>query len=452
MSNAADLLEELGAKNALGVGLFGGVAGIFADLAGVIEIVNLLSKNHDIENALADIQNALREAFSQLHADDRAQRILDREGKLADAYALSDSVLGTLKADMAADLDWAARSDRIQKCIQAVDKLDYNEQFMSLFDDEIYYEDWWSGRALGPTPDAALVFTDRYSLPAYMRAVYAFILVIRAFDPNFRGNNQVSIRKYADRLTRVHDTSAGGVRLMPIPAWDSATCQWAPGDGGTPFLVYLAQTSTFREGTPWLGAVPEGNPPPVVDIGQPFGAVHSYSGYSMRAEFPRIPNLVWTMPPPPNPALLFTRLQPKTLVASHGRRKRLYAAVGLSDLRDFIDGLHGLSGLPPGGPDPGRWWSLREAAFLLDDIGGKQIIAASQGLDFGPMGATAPLEASWWESYKLDTALGARDVIGRLVSLSHAPSVPPIDQGLSWRNALDRSLLDRPVADPLAWW
>jgi hypothetical protein len=452
VSNLSDALEAVGVSNGVGVNLLGGAAGIFADISGVIDLVTLLSTNNQVLNKLSDIQRALNNAFSQLHADDRATRIIDRENRLNDAYSLSDSVLGTLQADVEANLDWAARSDRIEKCIQAVDQLDFNAQFLTIFDDEIYYQDWWSGRGLGPAPSGALVFTDRYTLPAYMRAVLAFVMVIRAFDPQYREHNAGEIQKYMDRLTTVHDLSAGGVKLMPIPDWPSATSQWSGGDGGTPFLIFLPQNGPFRKDTPWLGAVPKGNPPSDADTAQPFGAVHVYSGTSAQGEFPRLPNLGQNEHPKPNPAVLYARFEPKVVVAAHGRRKRLYTLIGMSELRDFIDGLRKLLGQASLGADPGRWWSLREVAYLLDELGHRQITVASQGADAGPLGPTSSGEARWWETYKLNGAVSARDVIGRLTDLSHLPPSPPKAEALSWRNALDRSLLDEPVNDPLKWW
>ena len=452
MSNLSDALEAIGIKNGVGVELLGGVAGMFADVSGVLDLVTLLAKNDDVLNKLADIQTELRTAFSRLHEDDRATRIIDRENRLNDAYSLSDSVLGTLQADVAANLDWAARSDRIEKCIEAVDKLDFTAQFLTLFDDEIYYQDWWFGKGSWPAPSGALVFTDRYTLPAYMRAVLAFLMVIRAFDPDYREHYSSEMQKYADRLTSVHDLSASGVKLMPIPDWLGATCQWSGGDGGTPFLVFLPQDTPFREQTPWLGAVPKGSPPSDADTSQPFGAVHSYSGASASGEFPRVPNLGQNVHPPPNPSVLYARLEPKIVVAAHGRRKALYALIGMSDLWDFINGLRTLLGQSGWGLDPGRWWSLREVAYLLDDAGHRQVANASETGGNPEPPDVGIADSRWWENYKLNGAVSARDVIGRLTDLSHLPPSPPKSVALSWRNALDRSLLNSPVSDPLAWW
>ena len=327
---------------------------------------------------------------------------------------------------------------------------------MTIADDELYYEDWWQGKFLQPPRGTTLVFTDRYTLPKYMHAVYAFLLVIRSFDPAYKEHNLSELRKYEQRLVDVHDLSAGGIKLVGIPSFEEATCQWEGLDGGgTISLVFMLQDSTYREATPWGGAILDpanGGPQrPPVDTFQPFGAVHIYTGCSAVGEFPPVPDLGRNMHPPPDYSRLYARLQPKIVVAAHSHRKALYKKLGLPRSRDFINGLRQILGDPELGPDPGRWWTLREVAYLLDEMGQIEVVDASQGY---PLGREPPpdLDPRWWENYKLKGAVSARDVVGRLIELSHLPTEPPTNVALSFRNAIDRSALGSPIDNPLKWW
>jgi hypothetical protein len=434
MSNLSDVLEGLGIKNAVGMGILGGMGGLLADLSGVLDLVVILNQNEQVIAQLQQLQAQIKSEFDQLHEDDKATRIYNREQTLHVSYALSDSVISTLIVDVANNIGWGDRSSRIEKCIQAIDQLDYDQQFSTLFDDEIYYFDWWSGLNV-PDPVTTSLFTDRYTLPSYVQAVTIFIMVSRAFDPNFVDNYRTNHERYFKRMIDVHDISAGGMLLIPFPDIPNATCQWEGGDGGTPGLIYLPQDSVFRESTPWQGGDPL----------RPFGAVHVYTGSNKVGEFPPLPNLGrHVFPQPPDINRLFARLLPKLTIAAHAHRKALYASHGLSDLRDFIRSMTKLLGKSDPGPDPGRSWTLREVAYLLGP-GVGQLYAASNKI-----GNAVDIDKRWWENYKLTGTVKARDVLNRLNDLSDRPSNPPAT--ISFRQTLAKSTLDSPVADPLRWW
>jgi hypothetical protein len=89
---------------------------------------------------------------------------------------------------------------------------------------------------------------------------------------------------------------------------------------------------------------------------------------------------------------------------------------------------------------------LRETAYLLDPAHATSIRWVSQSY------IDDPKDARWFDEYKSNGALGARDVLGRLFELS--PDLSPElagDTSLSWRTALDRALLRNRV-DPKTWW
>ena len=443
--------------------------GALADIAGgvgaIVTVIDfIIGANQHATQSLGDIQKMLKQEFALLNARVKADSIARRESELNDAYREADSVMGTLKADVLTDppLPWGIRSLKIGQCISAVDTFDYQTNahlWQTFFPDEIYYQDWWSGKMM-PEPDADLtVFTDRYTLPEYLRILYIFIAVIRAFDERYRTNYTANVSQYINNITDVHDVSAAGVRLMPLADEQGATCQWSGGDGGTIFLIYLRQDSEYRENTPWMGATPRngdingtpGLPSSAyfndnVKLFQPFGAVHLYSGYSAFGKFPPVPNLGRNASPFPPPQIIYDRFRLKSVIAAHGRRKDVYRGVGLSAVRDAIDALGEVLGKARLTPDTGRWWSLRETAYLLDPVHAASIRWVSEGY------INDPKDARWFDEYKINNALGARDVLGRLFDLSpHLPPDPPDATSLSWRNALDRALLRNRV-DPQKWW
>ena len=466
MSNLSELLNGITGSNSEAVALIGNSLGVLADVSGgagaILQIIGLFtSANDQVGAQLEKIQTTLLENFTLLNSREKAMVVTQRENRLNDAFREADGVLGTLKADLEADppLPWGFRSEKIQRCIEAADIFDIAQDdsfWKTLPVDEVYYQDYWSG-TMSPAhglPDDRPIFTDRYTLPAYIRAIHAFVLVIKAFDPDgyaehFRDN----LRRYADQLVTIHDLSAAQIRVLGIPFLTQATCQWEGGEGGTPTLVWYEQNSDYRENTPWMGSgsnAQAGLPSGAyfderVDTFQPFGAVHLFSGSSSVGKFPPVPN-----DPAGVESANYHRLTTKVVVAAHARRKDVYRDVGLSELRTTIDSLRTIAGDPRfKGRDPGQWWTLRELAFLVDPV--NEVMLSQVG--WGSTWRDADVDSQWWETYSVRDGVRASDVLRRLARLSpNSPPTLPEGVALSWRASLEQATMKAPPADPRSWW
>src|SRR5216683_3736039 len=174
MSSLSDLLKSLGAANSEAIDLIGNAISAVADVGGVIGLIELFISNNDQANAaLAAVQRMLEKNFALLeqeYARGKGDDISQRESDLNMAAAEADSVVATLKADLNAGLPWFARSDRIQKCINALDLLGgehSDDKWTTFYPDEVYYLDNWSLAWPKPRDSTLRVFTDRYVLPEY---------------------------------------------------------------------------------------------------------------------------------------------------------------------------------------------------------------------------------------------------------------------------------------------
>ena len=355
MSNVSDLLQHIGASDSEAIGLLGDSIGVLADISGVGAAVDILaslldqftSTSNQAAAKLEAIQTAIAENFAQLHAEQRAAHILDRLRDLDPAIAQAQSVLDELKSTLlqVPPVTPEFKKDRIRICLEAIERLDRDDKWLTVFADEIYYgqhgTDLWSGEVL-PTPHpTGLVFSSRYILPLYLRVLHIFMLVAAAYEPNYQVTFKEELRRFTERLRQVYETSSAGIVPIRLPNLELVS----------DFVLFNGE----------------------------YGAVHTYSGYSDVSDviaglFSSEPVAVGTTDSPGSNVVdhVVVLSRDRLLdyyallrLGSRGRSKDVYIAVGLGRLRKTIDSLRKLTGDPPLlGRDPSAW-SFREIDEIL---------------------------------------------------------------------------------------
>src|ERR1051326_1820178 len=97
MSNLADLLKQVSGSNSKAIDLVGNVLGTLADVSGgvgaVVELLGLFVANDNtIVSKLNDIETEIQRDFAMLHAEQRAQNILNRLNSLDPPIAQAQTV------------------------------------------------------------------------------------------------------------------------------------------------------------------------------------------------------------------------------------------------------------------------------------------------------------------------------------------------------------------------
>ncbi len=431
MSNSSDLLTQLGVQNGFISSLAGNLIGTLADFSGGVgAIAGLIesfeSSDNQIAAALSQLQTDLEQGFAQIDATLRATQIVSRQQALvastAQAEATIQSLPAALKANPPVTEDY--KLTQIQNCINALDSLDQDVQWLTVMNDEVYFTGDWSNPAnyyfpnvwsvftqvqVGDIPEVhetpavkelppqgngdGTAFSDRYVLPLFMKELAIFLAVATAFDPNYRVDYSAAITRYANRLIWAYQKSAGGLSAFPTPSpvdIGIAGAPWVPEPNGfpTPTYYFTQQPFIYLTCTPWLGSndaaswlsVPQPASPDqskmdeglfgspyqatfITGVGQPYGVVHLYSGASNVVAFPPI---VGPQSGPPPPEGYYEAFLIRLFVARRARWKELHTSLGLTNVVDTADKLRTMLGEGPFlSPNPGKGWTLREIANLL---------------------------------------------------------------------------------------
>jgi|SRR5271165_5233728 len=411
MSDINDLLKSLAGDNNDAVNLVGGVIGTlanFADISGgsqvLLGLINLFSsspQDDPVLGKLHDLQTEIHQGFAAVNAEARAQNILTRWNNLDPPVAQAQSVLDQLK-DVVSKVPPVSEEYRlqlIQLCLDAVEQftvlpLNQDSHWLTSFSDEIYYGsypgasepiDQWTG-VVAPTPNPdGTVFSDRYVLPYYMRALSAFMLTATALEPGYQTRYKETLQRFAARLQEAYDMSWQGIIIIRQPTASQVGIDsvgyiatfstkiyptgylYNPQDNwGHPFAVDPDYVSQFVSETEQL--TPEGKQTVNSQFFQflqetrfqEYGVVHTYSGYSDISYYPPIPK------PTVTPDVFLLQFYAKLNLAIRRNWKEAYAAIGLSEAWKTINALRKLTGDPPlARSDPNTTWSLREIGQIL---------------------------------------------------------------------------------------
>lgn len=373
MSNLSDLLNGLNVKQSNALGVAGSLMGLAADVSGAAGLLSIASallgrdKSAELEGALQNIKREIQkvlEGVADTNWRGRWDDINNRLEHIDNAMADPLSVLDSLPDDLTAQppLSSADRSERVQKCDFALERLRPPDFWHLPSIDPDYYKDAWNGlvspqvfegRGEPPPPPPVDVFYDTYILQQYLRAIAIYLLVLRAFFPleQILQNHGGNIRRHADLLKEVHDTAKAGIVYMAVPFDFPPDGDAIPWGGGS---IYNSVPS-------WtLGLPPAAYYDDSIKYYQPFGAAYMFAGVSAFDKFPPYPDGRYL------DASTLVPMAAKIAFASRARWKDVYLAIGLAGVWDIINQLLQFLGeaqLP--GRDPGRWWSLREVHSLL---------------------------------------------------------------------------------------
>ena len=438
MSNLADLLNAWGLKDSRAVEEIGAAIGIVADASGVVGavvgIVDLFVKHDDpdIAQKLDAIKTEIQQGFATLQQESRAQQLLDRWAGLDPAAAQAQAVIDQLPDVLrqSPPISKELQLEQIGKCLEAVEQLNQDDKWLTVFDLEIYYgqdpshpspalSDYWTGVvAPVPNPDGT-AFSDRFILPLFLRSLYVFMLVAAAFEPDYAAQYVVPLKRFTQRLQSVHDTSVNGlvtIRRPQVPPanWDGSTYfpQWQDWQDG---FDDQAPAPT-KDGLSGRG----GNNWPF----QEYGVIHTFTGYNNISYFPKF-TYKSAVDRAPVPIVVAPDFYARLNLGIKRNWKQAYIDLGLSSVRKTIDVLHKLVGDPPlSGHDPGAGWGLREIHEALGD----------GFLDPGQ--ARSPHVSLADVVHRLRKAGGPLPTPGPL-------GPPPVD---SWRKSLDAALDSATIA------
>jgi hypothetical protein len=372
MSNLADFLNATGFKHAEAINLAGDAIGTLADISGAVDAVIglisiLISLSDDTSSKLSEIQVEIAQLFTEMRAEQRAQHILDRLNNLDPAIAQAQTAVDLLEEALRRNppVSQEFRLQQIGLCLDAVNQLDHDAKWNSVFLDEVYYGqdpdpftgDLWSGEIVPSQSGNGTVFSDRYILPLYLQTLSWFMLVAGAYDPNYKITFAGPLRRFTDRLQNVYDISRRGITFIRIPTFKEIF--------GTSSDEYDSVDGVTLRGR-WGGLIdPQGTL-------HEYGMVHTYSGTSSISFYPQLP-----VPSsgPPAPIEWLDRFNVPFNLALRRNWKEVYNAVGLRDVREIIKTLRSFTGEPPlptkeqtpldqDGFDPGSW-TIREVHDLL---------------------------------------------------------------------------------------
>ena len=348
MSNLSDISTQLAVPQTEAFKLVGNLIGSLADVSGavgaVVGLIDLFeSSNDQVSAELQQLQTAIEKGFSSLQLQQAAADIIARNNSLAPAVAQAQTVVDQLKADFLQHppVTNDYKLQQIGLCLDAVNQLDQETKWLTVFKDEVYADAtvltgrWQlSGFTPQPNPDGT-VFTDRYNTPYFMQVLSMFLVVAKAFDPDYLSNYADPLERFCKRLRWAYDTSADGIRFVNPPV----EADFLPGSGLGPGDHDLGGDWTVDS----------------FDY-QPYGAVHIYSGLNFINMFAGIPN-----PPQwPPPGYYWQQIYALLDIQNRECWKKTHNKAGLDIVYDAYAALMHLTGRKGTYINAGTTWTLRE--------------------------------------------------------------------------------------------
>ncbi|HXM02195.1 MAG TPA: hypothetical protein VN939_06305, partial [Chthoniobacterales bacterium] len=268
--NTAELIQNLnllGKGNASAINIFSSALGTLADLSGAVGgvisgiegIVNLFTPNQQ-DAYLAQILSEIQQYLVQMYTDIEARFQEQYWQELSNLVSASESTVQSLPNLVAAQppLTDYDKTVQIETCLQPVNTLTdttvlpTGSYFVTTYSSMTYYTDAglyislnspffdsnnnieFSSGDVGygtqapSNPSNDQVFSYLYVLPYCVKAYAALITTGIALYSDFGNNAQRwegSLISFAQFLTTIHNTIAGGIRKL-TPANPSATGDW----------------------------------------------------------------------------------------------------------------------------------------------------------------------------------------------------------------------------------
>jgi hypothetical protein len=394
--NYAELLQNIGAGTGKAINTVSSLIGTVADFSAVGAVIDAIISTIEgflnqggpdqVATALNNINSAIQNAFRQLNKDLLANQILTRNsminGLISNALARLQGIDASVHAQP--PLSQSDIINQIKDCVAALDafagpaqpdliwNLDYNWQLYwtdgGLFETNYFYyvrvnppegaqedvlfsfvaDTGYGIQVPMPNADGGTVFAYSYSLPTYVYAVYMFLAVGRALDPNFVVNYRNVLQTVVKVLQEKHDNIVqNGITRLSPPPW-------------TPANVLRQGLSGSKKGIRNSG-------PGGIDVEQTgaiieYGTVDKFSGYNLIVSNYEVDITESTQQDDSSSA--FNKLQVRILKTT----KSVYVNVGLLEVWNLINRLKLLLAEPP---LPGRAysdWSFREL-FDVSQVG-----------------------------------------------------------------------------------
>ena len=367
------------------IGVIGPIGSIISTPAGVISTVLgwiNSGKPDEIQSAVATIQDTLNNDFAQLDQEVAGLKAVIIAGQISNRNTIlhgyvspAQTQLQQLKGFINSNPTPEQIVDYIGPCITTLNDFSWSDDdvWNTPAGTWIYWTD--SGRyqgqcfrhsaagwspysgdvgygTLAPPQSGDFVFSPVNSMALYMQAVWIFLSVGMASDPNFVVNHQDVLRSCAAMLQQKHDLIMGsGFTLLSPPNWvsrggirQSACPGQPPLRGGGLRIIYDVEPDRPL-------------PPPEVAALIEYGAVEKFSGYSSVGDSYEIQ---LSDPAANSNSAIFNKLQ----IRLQKRAKDAYGAVGLSSFWAVTNQLKKLVG---DAPLPGlnfADWSFREILGL----------------------------------------------------------------------------------------
>ena len=408
-NNLANYLNDSFGVVSQNINTFGSVIGTIADLSGaiggILAVVDFItSLQNSSPNPIQQIKQALQNDFAQLEAADKAQRIIDRWNSTQTDIAPAESVLESLSTLVQQlPLSPSEIATQLKSCLNAINILGYDQNgelpaWTAVYSDQIYWNDnglyqlmtyadpddsgdWvqWGfidvgyGTLAPPAPSDDIVFNYRFVLVTYLQAVFIFVAVGKAIDPNFSTGYASALRTIAKLLSDVHDKilNEGIYQLFPR-AWPSG---WT--------TVGLGSLMVGEAGFPWGSGPPAAGqpyPPGVTTLSDPlglfgqdpvtglaaapglaieYGAVETFSGYSSIGTY----QIAFT---DANPASSDFSVYNKFQIRLLRKLNDVYIGAGLLQVWTVTNKIKSLVGDPLIPPAAYGLWSFRQLLSIAN--------------------------------------------------------------------------------------
>ncbi len=399
-SNLANALNNIGISNAAAYDGVGTAIGAIADIAGaasgIAGIVSLAASfmsqgdqtQQELQNILTTIQNDFAQLDQTLKAEDLIQRLTDIGNQLAPAKGVLDSLQSLVNQ---LPLSPYEVTQQMEICASAINALAPDANWLTPFNDEIYWNDWqlnwppvppwlsstpnklpgYGQQSPASNPDGT-AFNHTYILPAYLDAVFTFLAVGGCIDPNFVQNWSVSVLQPASAFLKgKHDQIVGGIAQLTPGFWTGQT-------------LASALLISYVSNDPWLPFQKTGVTPllntasfPVVNVigtNIEYGAVERFSGSSSVA--------LYQLEPPLSTDSTDVSLYGKFRIRLARRVKLAYLASGLLSVWNAINHVNAIAGVAPlSGPSLGVWSFQRDilpAANVPPQNGNVSLLAVAR--------------------------------------------------------------------------
>ena len=337
----------------------GGVFGLLADVSGdigLLQLAGVIQQDLSVQDVLNAIQTEFSQLEGQIAANDKLQRMRDVDIGINPAVNVFDGLQAMMTYTPPLDREY--KQTQIDICRGSVEFFtDYDDKWQAAKADLPFYSDGWSGTLAPQADSSGNVFNYTYTLPQFLRAIYIFLITIRALDPKSLKSYLEVFTKCFNRLATVHQTIVSGIVGTRMPSVSDVGF-YSPPSVGYDVGPQGAQPQGYFS-TNWTT-----NPGGGDAVLNPYGAVEIYSGASNVGSyatdfFPYGVDLTtWGTTSANNfMALIALRITKQM--------KSLYVQIGMPTVLTVLNQLRQLIGQPPSTDAPYSAWPFSEVIGML---------------------------------------------------------------------------------------